>query len=259
MAETKFDLDETLSKYVTKPKALAKPELILIYGQPGSGKSHLAATAASLPGVKKVLYLDTEGSTVGVLNRVENSEKIDVIRVDQHEDPFGFLSTIVKKLLDGGTQYDVVVIDTFDTAQDWAETYFDDKSPYGKSGEKDGFWKWAQVKDWSVDIARVLKKIAPLGILVVHDAEEKSKSGAITKRLLLLGSSRNILPGIPDVVAYLERKIVDGEPTTVAYFGTDDNKVTKDRFGFPPKVKSATLPALFSYIEKKNTDTPEGK
>lgn len=251
-----LDLDETLAKYVTKPEALTRPELILAYGQPGSGKSHLAATIASVPGVEKVLYLDTEGSTVGVLSRIENSGKIDVIRVDQHETPFQFLNAIVSRLGEK-TSYDAVVIDTFDTAQNWAEEFFEEKAPLSRSGEKDGFWKWSQVKEWSIRTAQTLKRIGPVGVLVVHDKEEKSAGGAITKRLLLSGSSKDVLPGIPDVVAYLERKIVDGEPTTVAYFGTDDNKVTKDRFGFPPKVKSATLPKLFRYIEEQSNSTEE--
>lgn len=247
---SKFALDATLSKYVNKPDALDKPELLLLYGQPGCGKTHLAGTAADLPGVKKVLYLDIEGSTVGVLKRLNNSDKIDVIRIDKHETPFLFLDAILTQLFEHGTEteYDVVVIDTYDVAQDWAIQHFGSIAPSGKSGEKDGFWTWGEVKTWSTWVAKGLKKIAPLGIMVVHDTEEKTKSGALTKRLLLSGKAKDVVPGIPDVVAYLERKIIDGKPQTVAYFGTDDNKVTKDRFDFPPNVLGATIPALYDYI-----------
>lgn len=253
---TEFDLDATLSKYVKKPSALSKPELILLYGQPGCGKTHLAGTAADLAGVKNVLYLDIEGSTVGVLDQLDSKSNIDVIRVDQHKTPFLFLDEILKKLFEPGaeTKYDVVVIDTFDTGQDMAVVYFDSIAPFGRSGDKDGFWVWGEVKKWSIMVARGLKSIPAIGILVVHDTEEKTTSGALTKRLLLAGKAKDIIPGIPDVVAYLERTIIDDVPQTVAYFGTDDNKVTKDRFHFPPKVLGVTIPALFKFIEDKKKE-----
>jgi hypothetical protein len=245
-----FALDTTLAKYVTKPSALDTPELILAYGQPGCGKSYLSGTSASIPGVKKVLYLDTEGSTVGVLARLDNSERIDVIRIDQHDTPFEFLEAILNQLFQKGanTTYDVVVLDTYDVAQDWAIAHFESIAPTGRSGETDGFWVWGEVKKWSIWVAKGLKSIKPLGIMVVHDTEEKTKSGTITKRLLLSGKAKDIVPGIPDTVIYLERKIIDGTAQTTAYFGTDDNKVTKDRFEFPPVVWDVTLPALYKYI-----------
>lgn len=245
-----FDLDATLAKYVTKPEPLAKPELILLYSQPGGGKTHLAGTAAQLTEVKKGLYLDTEGSTVGVIA----DQKWDIIRVDKHENPFGFLHSILTGIETKGTGYDVVVIDTFDVAQGWAEAHFEEKSPVGRSGEKDGFWKWAKVKDWSIWAARVLKKSPALGIIVVHDEEVKSASGSLTKRLSLLGKAKDVLPGIPDVVAYLERKTVEGEEHTFTYFSTSDNKVTKNRFGFPPKVQDATIPKLYAFIDTKESN-----
>lgn len=243
---TEFDIDATLAKYVNKPEALAKPELILLYSQPGGGKTHLSGTAIDLPTVTKGLYLDTEGSTVGVIT----DQRWDIIRVDRHENPFGFLHSILEGL-EKGTSYDVIVIDTFDVAQGWAEAHFDEKAPVGRSGEKDGFWKWAKVKDWSIWVARSLKKSSALGILVVHDEEVKSDSGSLTKRLSLLGKAKDVLPGIPDVVAYLERKTVEGEEHTFTYFATSDNKVTKNRFQFPPKVQDATLPKLYQFIDDK--------
>lgn len=252
----KFALDATLAKYVKKPAALNEPELLLLYGQPGCGKTHLAGTVADLPDIKKVLYLDIEGSTTGVLARLDNGAKIDVIRIDQHETPFLFLQAILAGLFENGaeTEYDAVVIDTFDVAQNMAEDHYEEIAPRGKSGEPDGYWKWAEVKRWSVDTANGLKRIKALGIMVIHDTEEKTSSGALTKRLLLTGKAKDLVPGIPDVVAYLERKIIDGSAQTVAYFGTDDNKVTKDRFDFPPKVLGATIPSLYKYISEQKSN-----
>lgn len=262
---SEFELDDVLAKYATKPDPLAKPELMLVYSQPGAGKTHLTGTVADLPEINKVLYLDVEGSTVGVLSRLENADKIDVVRVDLQPDPRAFLDTILKRLLgyrkSNGeevppeeTSYDVYVIDTFDVAQDLFIKYFQATAPITRSGEADGFAVWGAVKEWSLDVGKRLKKVPQLGIIVMHDREEKDKAGAITKKLMLSGSAKDVLPGIPDVVAYLERRLIDDKPKTVAYFGTDDGKVTKDRFNFPPKVVDATIPALFGYIDKQVAD-----
>ena len=75
-----FDLAGSLQKYKAKTLDLKYPRLALLYSKPGSGKSHTALTASELPGVKKMLYLDTEGSTVGVANNFD-LDKIDIIPV----------------------------------------------------------------------------------------------------------------------------------------------------------------------------------
>ena len=65
------------------------------------------------------------------------------------------------------------------------------------------------------------------------------------------GSAKDTFAGVPDTVVYLERLRDGDEYITKAYFGTNDNKVTKDRFNFPPEVKNPTIPALFKYIDDK--------
>ena len=260
-----FSLDDVIGRYAHKPDKLGKPELILSYGQAGSGKSYLAATAADLPSVKHVLYLDTEGSSVGVLSNIKNANKIDVVRVDKHPQPFQFLATLLSDGKQGlfntenATKYDVVVVDTLDVAQDMAVDYFMEHAPLGSSGNKDTFAAWKNVKVWTLSVAQGLKRLDALAILVMHDREEKSETGAITKRLAVQGSARDILPGIPDVVAFLERKVKKGVPTTTAFFGVEDTKVTKDRFGFPPQVDNVTIPALYAMIDAKNKEKNEAQ
>lgn len=245
---TEFDLGAILTKYITKPEASTKPELALLYGPPGCGKTYCSGSASEIPGVRKVLYLDTEGSTVGTMGGFD-PDKIDIIRVDLHPEPFAFANTILQKLFDPGAKYDydVVVIDTFDTLQDLAIKSFD---------SSDGWELWRDVKDWSLDIAKKLKKLPVLGILVVHDREEKTEGGAIVARLRLAGAAKDILPGIPDMVTYLERKLDkdDGEVHTYGYFESSNKKVTKNRFGFPPIVKDVSLPQLWKFIDKKAAD-----
>lgn len=252
-----FDLEDTLSKYVTKPSAASKPEFFVLYSRPGGGKSYLAATASELPHVRKTLILDTEGSTVGTLADFDD-DKIDIIRVDG----FDMLNAILDKLFDPNAkhEYDVVIIDTLDVAQGWAVEHFKKIAPITRSGEQDGYWVWEQVSKWTVQQVGYKLRNAPfLAIAVIHEREEKTDDGSLFKALKLQGSARDVWPGIPDVVAWLERKVLDGEPQTVAYFETEDNKVTKNRFHFPAKVLSPTIPKLFEYIDKRKNEDKESK
>ena len=247
-----FELSSVLDKYVTKPSAATKPEFIVLYGRPGGGKTWLAASASELPGVRKTLILDTEGSTVGTLSEF-NDDKVDIIRVTS----FSMLNAILDKLHDPNAvhEYDVVIIDTLDKAQKWAVEHYKENAPYTKSGEKDGFWAWGEVSKWTVTtLGEKLRQAPFLAIVVLHEKEEKNGDGGIVKNLNLQGSAKDDWPGIPDVVAYMERKVLDGEPTTLAYFETDDNKVTKNRFKFPAKVIDPTIPKLFAWIDKQKED-----
>ena len=217
--------------------------------------SYFAGTVAGLPNFKKGLILDTEGSTVGVVT----DQRFDVIRVDKQPDPFKFLSTILSKGKQGlfnpanKHSYDVIILDTLDIAQDLAQSYFleGEGIQYTKNGEVDGFAGWRRIAQWTMDIASGMKSMDAFGVIVIHDREEKAESGAITKRLRLSGSAKDTFAGVPDTVVYLERLRDGDEYITKAYFGTNDNKVTKDRFNFPPEVKNPTIPALFKYIDDK--------
>lgn len=254
MADAGLDLDDVFTKHVRKPSQAANPELALLYSRPGGGKTWLAASISEVPGVSKVLILDTEGSTVGAIAEFDD-DKVDIIdcRRDTPEESFKFLNTVLDALFDTNNKhsYDAVIVDVFDVAQDWCVAYWKANPPLNDRGKVDGFALWGNVKEWSVRVATNLKRIKPYGVLVVHDREEKDDDGSVQTKLNLVGSAKDVLPGIPDMVVYLQRKLEDGEEVTYGYFATEDNKVTKNRFGFPPAVKNPTFPKLFKFIADK--------
>lgn len=248
-AETSFDLVSALSKYKASDLDLLYPKLLILYSAPGSGKTHTALTASELPDVEKVLYLDLEGSTVGVANNFDLN-KIDVVPVNEHENPIAFLNTIVGHIENGAEGYDAYVLDTLDVAQDMYIKHL------GKQGY-DGWELWAEVADWTNNIANVFKRAKGLGILVLHDKTDQEPSGVVSTLLRLSGSSKDTLPGKADLVAYLERKLdrEDGTVHTYAHLEVSDRKVTKNKFSFPPLVKDVSLPALWKFIDKNRKES----
>lgn len=254
MSNDPFNLDDVLTKYVKKPSEKANPELALLYGRPGCGKSWLAASISRVPGFKKILILDTEGSTTGTISDFDDS-KVDIVdcRRDTPAEAFQFLNTILEKLFDSNNKhsYDAVIIDTFDVAQDWAKDYFTATTPKNDRGKTDGFAVFGALKDWSVSVASNLKRIPPMGIMVVHEKSDKDQDGGLVVGLNLVGGAANVIPGIPDTVAYLQRVLENDEEVTYGYFATQDGKVTKNRFKFPPVVKNPSFDKLFKFIEGK--------
>ena len=120
------------------------------------------------------------------------------------------------------------------------------------------FATWREVADWTDSICRGLKGLGKTSVVVLHDREHKTDSGSLIKRLRLGGSSKDTFAGIPDAVAYLTRKvyIVDGEEreVTIAEFGSQEGKVTKNRFGFPPSLIDPSFPKMWEHINNRQNE-----
>lgn len=243
-----FDLD--LSHLpLKKPSQVSEPELIVLYGPPGGGKSYMAATASELDALSPILILDTEGSAAGTLAHFDD-DRVDILAVDNFED----LDQLVDALTSRTHKYKTVVIDTFDVAQGWAVDYFLAENPTNT------FAGWGEVKTWTVEVARRFKAASFLGVLVFHETKEKTDTGAMHSELVLQGGARAVLPGVPDVVALITRKAdKEGVETTTATFAPDTRRVTKNRFSLPAQMENPSIPAIFEHIAESRKAKAELK
>lgn len=237
-----FELD--LSKYTIKPSQVRKPELIMLYGPPGGGKTHLAATISEVEDQYPVLIIDTEGSTAGTVSGFDD-DRIDILPVED----LATFEQVTDALLDKSHKYKTIIIDTMDVAQEWAI-----EALLAKHGASNTFKAWGEVKTWTTDLGRQFKRMDPLGIMVFHQAEDTTDSGAVIgRKLALSGKAKDTMPGIPDMVGWVTRKVEkDGGEVTTVEFTPDPKLATKNRFALPAKMKDVTMSDIFEHIEKRN-------
>lgn len=245
--EDEFGLD--FGDLVVEAEALAMPEQILLAGGAGAGKTHSALSLTEIDELTPMLYIDTEGSTVGVASKFDHS-KVTVLRVKTHKE----LKTVVDKVVANPNAYKSVVIDTIDTAQERVINLL-------QSTANDGFEVWRKVGTWLMGndgdgLMHKLKAAPFLSVVIVHTREEKSESGAIIQKVLLQGSAKDKIASVPDVVIYQKRqqgKGDDGKPkvmTTVYTVGTKAFDQAKSRFDLPPTMADATLADVIREIKK---------
>lgn len=180
---------------------------ILIYGDPGAGKTHLAGTAQDVPEMKNVHFFNIDGGLMTLASRGDITAT-DIRSVDELEQEFF-------KIANGDKEYEgvkTVVIDNISELQTLAlegqvqkelasrlkkdknytidEIYLED---YGIAGKK---------------LARILRGFRDLPINVIYLAHKKDKMRKGTK--VLEASTPNLTDklctavcGYMDIVAYL--------------------------------------------------------
>jgi hypothetical protein len=89
-----------LSALASAQNSLSKPNhSILIYGPPKTGKTELVGTAAKIPEIKRIFWLDGENGSETLLHMgltVEEMDKIHLIRIPDTRETPRFIETVLK-------------------------------------------------------------------------------------------------------------------------------------------------------------------
>lgn len=255
-----FDLDAMVDAVAIHNDGLPDPELVCLFGEPGSGKTTAAASLIELPDVKNLLFFDTEGSAMSV-----SDPRITVVPVHKlvpksggkplKHGKFQFMQQMLYGTDDkpgylrpgvlAESKFDAIVIDTFGELHEWAVSYFQDT-------EADGFKAWDAVWRWHRDTIKGLKVADGPAVITVHGREEKLPSGAIVSKLDFSGGAKNKSAATPDIVSRLVRRIDDnGDPVTVWEFVGDGNSPVKSRYekyGIVGAIEGCSLAWIYEEI-----------
>lgn len=180
---------------------------ILIYGDPGSGKTHLAGTAQDVPEMKNVHFFNIDGGLMTLATRG------DISATDIHS--VGDLEREFYKIANGDKEYKgikTVVIDNISELQTLA---LEEKTTleYASRIKKDKNYSIDEVylEDYGVagkKLARILRGFRDLPLNVIYIAHKKDKMRQGTNTLEeskpnLTEKLCTAVMGYMDIVAYL--------------------------------------------------------
>ncbi len=198
---------------------------MIIFGEYGTGKSFLAASADEIDDYAPVLAVDIEGSFAGVGRMYPN---VDVVKADT----FGKLELIKNELLTQEHGYKTVIFDTINVAQKRAKTKF--KADYPNNT----FAMWDALAEWSMDFVRSMHHAPFLAIFIAHPQVDKDENtGRVSTTVKLAGGARSEVPTVPDLIAYTFYTTDDeGNRLRAIQVDGTTNVVAKNRFGLPPVI-----------------------
>lgn len=241
MSEKKTDFPAfSFAKSIHKAEALNKPKSILLFADPGRGKTWLAASISEIEEYNPVLLIDAEGGASAIARDWKN---VDVVSVTTHE---GFVR-VIDEVLANPDYYKAVIIDTLGVVMDRAEKFFGEKA----ENKNNKFGKWADLKNWANEVFRTLHGAPFTSILIAHSLDEKDEnSGAVKTTAMLPGSFKSTLPGIPDIVGYLTIEATEEGAQRVLITGNSDRLITKNRFGLPAKIYQPSMKKIIDLINQ---------
>lgn len=195
-----------------------KPKIkILLWGLPGSGKTHFGLSSP------KPLGIDTERGCEAFFNRFE-FDLLSLPTIDQFE-------LAVKTLQEGSYEnYESLVIDSLTGLEElYVEKY--------TRGERTSLAEWGVIKP---KLDKLMKRIVSLPLNLICTA--RSQNMWDTREFKLIGQRPHIQKNLSayyfDIIGKLERR--NGQAPTIV--------LNKSRFVLPPKIEGISFEELQSLI-----------
>ena len=240
------------------------PGSIMLHSEPGKGKTRAGASIIKVPGFNKVAILDIDNGTESLLNDPELARalaegRIKIIKIDKTKpDAFARFHNLFWDLIANPRDFDAVIIDTMDVAQECAVNYYTSTTYNDAGSALDTRKAYGLIAKWTSDVLWALQNHAQLtGVTLVHTkTEEEKKTGVSTLKPKFAGSIRDNAAGIPSLVAYLTKETgEDGVDHVIADIGGADGAIAKQRYSsfLPNRVEDFDLPKVYSLIRGETT------
>ena len=245
-----FDL-KALGLELGAPKQEGAKPSILIYSQPGAGKTTFCGTVADVPELCPALLIDIERGTLSIANK-DYGDKLTIVHVKTYDD--------VKKLFDmlSGNKdmpFKTVIIDPVDRLQELILKAYDNPgNPYAK---------WEAVFEKLMEIIVYLHKTCGLTVIcTTHAALEKDE---VSGRVLIAPDfegkkSYRKIPQVFDIIGFLtqEKDKASGETFRMLNTSPLENIVSKSRIpSLPGKLGNPTMGKVMGYVNEFVNPTPK--
>jgi phage nucleotide-binding protein len=225
---------------------------LLVYGDPGSGKTWLTGTAADDKRLSPLLIADVEGG----LTTLRHRKDVDVKPIRSMKDLEALYNTLYKSIKDGKIHYGTVAIDSLSELADldmrdiMKEAYA--KNPDKVDKDVPSQREWGKARAHMRTIVRAFRDL-PCHVIYTAQVATLQEEGQPTKYFPgLSGKLRTEIPGFMDIVGYLTAESQQGVIERRLQIQGTRRVVAKDRTSsLAPEagfIESPTLPMMWDLI-----------
>lgn len=227
---------------------------MLIYGEPGVGKTHLIGTAQDHKATAPVMIIDIDGG----ISTLRRRKDIDVVQVRSVAQLVHAYRTLYNAIPSDGKKfpYGTVAIDTLSELQslDLAEVM----SAFAKVNDKidpdvpdmRGYGKSASHMR---EIVRCFRDLPCNTIFAAHSETDRDNSMRLINKIKLVGKLRVDVPGFLDIVGYYFTEMEGDELARKLQFVKTETTMAKDRTGaFDALEINPTIPSLWDKLQLTN-------
>jgi AAA domain len=219
---------------------------LLVYGKSGVGKTRFAGSAALIPSMSPVLFIDIEGGTFSIR---ELYPGVHVVRVTSFDE----LQEVYDYLFEGNHPYKTCVVDSLTETQKFSMAGIMLKL-IQKEPDRDP--DIPSVREWGKNIEQIRRFVRafrdlPINTIFTALAQEvkNGKTGAIEKKPYLNGKLADEVSGFLDIVMYYYNKPVDGQSQRLLLSMATEDVIAKDRSDrLPPVIMMPTMQDIFDYV-----------
>jgi len=229
---------------------------LLVYGDPGVGKTMLCGSALAVPEMGPVLFIDVEGGTLSLRTKYPTC---DVVRVETFKD----IQKLYDELYIGNHGYKTVVLDSLTEMQKFSMYGIMEAMMIKASGEKDRDPDMPGIGEWGKNTEQIRKMVRafrdlPMNVLFTALAmtDRDNKTGKITVKPSLSAKLSNEVAGFVDIVMYMYILTVDKTNHRLLLPGATEKYIAKWRDApepLPDAITDPTMTMLYDMIYHKET------